>query len=47
MPYEVGVDQPHVIGDPLERDTLKAQAAGHGSRFTAPPASQATCFHVR
>jgi hypothetical protein len=24
MPYEVRVQQAHVIGDPLERDTLKA-----------------------
>lgn len=31
MPYEVGVQQPHVVGDPRERDTLEAQAAGHGS----------------
>jgi hypothetical protein len=24
MPYEVRVQQPHVVGDPLERDTLTA-----------------------
>jgi hypothetical protein len=36
MPYEVRVQQPHVVGDPCERDTLKAQVARHAGRFTAP-----------
>jgi hypothetical protein len=45
MPYEVRVQKPHVIGDPRERDMLKAQVAGHGSTFA--PGHGAIGLHLQ